>query len=167
MSEIGEEEGNMSRAALTRAERLASVPLWSMHKYSRSRGHLCLSTCCGVVHARKRNVHQETCSCDDGALDGLQSDLVCIATSARWWRVPWREMRRERSVGPPPQPKRFSDEVANKYFAKPGLLPERIISDSESLALFPSLLSIQQSKVCNYSDTHCTISLDGTPNSRG
>ena len=24
----------MSRAALTRAERLASVPLWSMHKYS-------------------------------------------------------------------------------------------------------------------------------------
>ena len=104
MSEIGEEEGNMSRAALTRADRLASVPLWSMHKYSRSRGHLCLSTC-GVVHARKRSVHQETCSCDDGALDGLQSDLVCIATSARWWRVPWREMRRERGVGPRrPQP---------------------------------------------------------------
>ena len=59
MSEIGEEEGNMSRTALTRAERLASVPLWSTHKYSRSRGHLCRSIC-GVVHARAKREYLAT-----------------------------------------------------------------------------------------------------------
>ena len=85
MSEIGEEEGNMSRAALTRAERLASVPLWSMHKYS---GLVATSV---VWFTRENGVSmKKPALATTVPWTDCNLILVCIATSARWWRVPWR-----------------------------------------------------------------------------